>query len=346
VDRITGVGTDFFELTGEPETGGVSHRLAENICWYANRLSFRDLERHFERVRGSLPRQTLHRVVERVATDISEQAAAEIVASTDQPLPPLKEEVDVYDPDAEELLVMEDGILVKAQKPHRGTEEKPPYKRINTDVAVLELPDGRFHYITESIDNEGENVFTVDQALRAAFIRHWGTAACLLAVVAITDGARSIRAHLAAVFGEAVVIILDWYHLTQKLQVLLSQVCHGNAHRKQVQKTMEKLLWRGDVQGALAVLAEVKPRKPDKAEELREYLTRHAVEIIDYERRQEAGKPIGSGRVEKSVDQTVGNRQKRKGMSWSPTGSRALAHLKCVECNDEWDDFWARRAAA
>ena len=89
---------------------------------------------------------------------------------------------------------MEDGILVKARKPRRGTEEKPPYKRINTDVAVLELPDGRFRYITESMDTEGEATFAVDQALRAAFVRHCGAATCLLAVVAITDGARFIPA--------------------------------------------------------------------------------------------------------------------------------------------------------
>jgi len=241
---------------------------------------------------------------------------------------------------------MEDGILVKAQKPHRGEDEKRPFKWINTDVAILELPDGSYRYVTESIEATGEGAFSVDQALRATFLRHWGAAATALAVVAITDGARSIRNHLAAVFGAAVVIILDWHHLTTKLRVLLSQVCHGNAHRKQVQKAMEKLLWRGDVEGALAALAEVDPRKPEKAEELREYLTRHAAEIIDYERRQKAGKPIGSGRVEKSVDQTAGNRQKRKGMSWSPSGSRALAHFKCVECNGEWDDFWDRRAAA
>jgi hypothetical protein len=164
--------------------------------------------------------------------------------------------------------------------------------------------------------------------------------------VALTDGARSIRIHLFAVFGLAVVIILDWYHLTQKLRVLLSQVCHGNAHRKQIQKEMETLLWRGDVEGALEVLAKVEPRKAEKAEELRGYLTKHAEEIIDYERRQKAGKTIGSGRMEKGVDPAIGNRQKRKGMGWSPVGSRAMGHLKCVERNGEWEEFWARRAAA
>jgi hypothetical protein len=57
------------------------------------------------------------------------------------------------------------------------------------------------------------------------------------------------------------------------------------------------------------------------------YLEKHQAEIIDYGRRQRAGKPIGSGRMEKGVDQVIGVRQKHKGMSWSPTGSKALGIL-------------------
>ena len=63
------------------------------------------------------------------------------------------------------------------------------------------------------------------------------------------------------------------------------------------------------------------------------YLDKHAEEIIDYERRQQAGKVIGSGRMEKCVDQVVGHRQKGKGMSWSKAGSRALALLRVAELN-------------
>jgi len=275
-----------------------------------------------------------------------DEAALEIGATADQPMPTLCDEVDIYDPESEEVLVMEDGILVKAQKPHRGPERKRPHKRINTDVVLLERPDGSFLHLTESIASDGERAFDVARALRAAFVRCWGWSPDPLAVVAITDGARSIRLHLAAVFGLAVVVILDWYHLTKKLQVLLSQVCHGNVHRKQIQKAMEARLWRGDVKGALAILEEVEPRKPDKARELRGYLEKHASEIIDYERRQAAGKTIGSGRMEKGVDLTIGHRQKRKGMSWVTAGTRSLAHLKCMELNREWEAFWARRAAA
>jgi hypothetical protein len=70
------------------------------------------------------------------------------------------------------------------------------------------------------------------------------------------------------------------------------------------------------------------------------YLEKHQGEIIDYKRRQATGKTIGSGRMEKAIDQVIGHHQKRKGMSWRPEGSRALALLKVLELNGGWQDFW------
>lgn len=63
------------------------------------------------------------------------------------------------------------------------------------------------------------------------------------------------------------------------------------------------------------------------------YLEKHAAEIIDYGRRQASGKVIGCGRMEKGVDQVIGICQKNRGMSWSKTGSRALALLKVAQLN-------------
>lgn len=54
---------------------------------------------------------------------------------------------------------------------------------------------------------------------------------------------------------------------------------------------------------------------------------------IDYERRQTAGKTIGSGRMEKAVDQVIGYRQKDRGMSWTQAGTRALALLQVDALN-------------
>jgi hypothetical protein len=38
-----------------------------------------------------------------------------------------------------------------------------------------------------------------------------------LNIVAITDGAKVIRHRLLAIFGVLPVVILDWYHLCQKV---------------------------------------------------------------------------------------------------------------------------------
>jgi hypothetical protein len=45
-------------------------------------------------------------------------------------------------------------------------------------------------------------------------------------------------------------------------------------------------------------------------------------------------------RMEKAVDRVIGNRQKHKGISWRPQGSRALAILKVLELNGKWQQSW------
>ncbi len=67
---------------------------------------------------------------------------------------------------------------------------------------------------------------------------------------------------------------------------------------------------------------------------------------VGYGRRQATGKPIGSGRMEKAVDQVIGMRQKKKGMSWSKQGSRALAALKIAELNGQWQQLFELPNAA
>lgn len=69
------------------------------------------------------------------------------------------------------------------------------------------------------------------------------------------------------------------------------------------------------------------------------YLSKHQSEIINYNRRSRAGKTIGSGQVKKGVDLTVGSRQKNRGMSWSPKGSKALCLLKVAELNGQWQQL-------
>ncbi len=65
-------------------------------------------------------------------------------------------------------------------------------------------------------------------------------------------------------------------------------------------------------------------KNQNKVEELITYLKKHSPEIINYEARQNGGKAIGSGCMEKALDLLTGHRQKKKSMSWGNMGSGKL----------------------
>ena len=127
----------------------------------------------------------------------------------------------------------------------------------------------------------------------------------------------------------------------------MSMIARNKQEKSEHLKFLFYHLWRGETLDVLDYLQHQVPAKnPQKLEELRGYLQKHQGEIINYERRQKAGKTIGSGRAEKGVDQVVGYRQKKKGMSWRSVGSHALAILKVVELNGQWQQLWFPNAAA
>jgi hypothetical protein len=105
--------------------------------------------------------------------------------------------------------------------------------------------------------------------------------------------------------------------------------------------------WHSATDEALRYLkSEVKAKNEKKLNELITYIEKHSEEIIDYGKRKESGKTIGSGRVEKGCDQVIGNRQKKKGMSWGKQGSRSLGILKVIELNNKWNEIWFPEEAA
>ena len=121
----------------------------------------------------------------------------------------------------------------------------------------------------------------------------------------------------------------------------MSMIATNKLEKTKHLKFLFSQLWHGSTAIALEYLNhQVQARNLDKWQELIGYLEKHQPEIINYKRRSSAGKTIGSGRVEKGVDLTVGQRQKNKGMSWRPLGSRALSLLKVAELNGQWQQLW------
>ena len=90
-------------------------------------------------------------------------------------------------------------------------------------------------------------------------------------------------------------------------------------------KDMLALLWKGKSLETIAYLDGITPKNGAAKSMLITYLTKNRATIVDYGRRQEAGKTIGSGRVEKQNDILVAKRQKYNGMSWSTKDATAMA---------------------
>lgn len=336
----------------------ISRGLQELSVYYSNRMSYREVARLVERQCGKrvLSEQTIWQLVQQSALALSEQVAWEVKAhSSTGAAIEITGEVDLYDAESQEVLLFDDGICVKAQKPERksaaqtevANQDIEPTRRVLTDVVVLQTAPGQYQYVSAPICPDGSLRLSLAQVVQAKVRQVYGNRFGSLPLVVVSDGATSIRTRWTQTFGEQVVVVLDWYHLTKKLRDLMTMIARSKAEKQAHLKVLFAQLWTGQVQAALDYIThQVIPRNQDKWQELLTYLGKHQHEIIDYEQRQKAGKPIGSGRVEKAVDQVIGSRQKHKGTSWRPQGSRALGLLKVLELNGQWQQFWFSRQLA
>ncbi len=355
--QVSGASVGFLTLSGNSGFGYVSRGLQELVTYYSNRLGYDESSGLVERLTGStqLSAQSIWNIVQDTAQALSDQPAIDDAELADVAAAPIavegRDALDIYDGQTTEILLMEDGILVKAQKASRTKGGAPdeaiasavqrPRANIANDVMVLEIQPGQFEYLFPPITRDGEFRIPLESLLRQRLQHHYASWTKPLPIVAISDGAKSIRQRLQRVFGDDVWIILDWYHLDHKIYQFMSMIGRSKDEKATHAASILGFLWEGRTAEAIDYLrTQIAVRNLDKHQELIGYLEKHQAEIIDYKRRQATGKTIGSGRMEKAVDQVIGHRQKRKGMSWRPEGSRALALLKVLELNGGWQDFW------
>ncbi|MGK7907526.1 MAG: hypothetical protein AB4040_09900 [Synechococcus sp.] len=339
-------------MTGQFTESYVSPRLQEFSVFYSNRLSYEEVAALVERVSGAklLSDQTIWNLSVAKAQQFShglEREVEEAQKSDRFRGLSVNPSVDLYARDSREILLFQDGIQVKQQKAERlsqisdtiGPSKKQP--GLMTDVALLEKKTGQYEYICAPINKQGNLSITLSTVVKARVALEYGHSSGPLNLVAITDGARSIASGLRTTFSSGLVMILDWYHLVKKLRSMMSMIAWDKEDKVTRLKFIIPKLWLGETDAVLTYLKmEVTPRREDKWKELIRYIEKHQSEIINYNRRSRAGKVIGSGRMEKGVDLTIGRRQKKKGMSWRAQGSRSLGILKVAELNGDWDQLW------
>lgn len=173
-------------------------------------------------------------------------------------------------------------------------------------------------------------------------------------VLLLADGGRWLRDFYQATLApRGASLILDWYHLHHRCYQVATQVCRDKPTRVRFLGTMGRLLWRGDVDGAIAAAeafraaakAPPDPRRPAPLDEWITYLEARRPSIPCYRERHRQCQYIGSGQAEKANDLLVARRQKNKGMHWSEETSVSLMRLRTLRLNGDWDRYWHQRQA-
>lgn len=247
------------------------------------------------------------------------------------------EELDI-EPDASECVYVSiDDIGVKHQKDSRAESSSRGAKYVENTVAHIQ--HGRDTYALTGI--------CMRDVMKSvlAFLLFNGLLGNRL--VFFTDGAKNIKSGIEAFFSfRPYTVILDWYHLKKKCQEFLSMALKGRDVRNGVLEKLLRILWAGNVQGAVEYLESlpesmVKSRK--QLEGQADYLRRKEAYIACYAVRAELGLRNSSNPVEKENDILVARRQKHNGMSWSKTGSGALAAIEMVFENGEADMWFQKK---
>ncbi len=331
-ELLDGSNSNYIEMTENTFSGNYSQGLDKYIINWANEVSFEKLSDLIEQTTGE--RQLSAAGLENYVIRCAEEISYEWLSSSSEKIIPItiESKIDLYAEKAEEICVMIDDVGVKAQKPKREQARKETdKKRIDTTVGLISDESGKYIALTQGINREGEIIYPFELSLHD-MVRELHCCENPLPIVAITDGARSIRLSLYEVFGLSVCIILDWYHLQKKVIDLMAMISTKKSGKEEHILNLNALLWKGNVESSIEYIEKLdNVRNKEKQRELLSYLEKHREEIIDYELRQSIGKPVGSGRGEKANDIIVAHRQKKKGMSWSQKGSYALAILKVYQ---------------
>lgn len=331
-----------YSINEVSERGYQSEGLMKFISYYSCKMSYQDVSelvenKVSERVYSSCHIQ--HKIIalqKRVDLSIKKeyeglQLSFNFVDS----------QVDIYSPGSEEVLYFDDAIGVTKQKLKR--EDKmyvKDCKYVQTDNILLQNADKSYHYI--SFNKKEQVAEYIETQIKQRLTLEYGTT--MIPLVAITDGASVIRERLHRMFGQSVKIILDWYHLEKKIWNYFTRFGFSKIDKERHVEIVLKNLWHGCVIDALIYTEQgmsVSNTKQYILEELQNYILKRQEEIIDYDTRYRiAKKTIGSGRGEKANDQTVADRQKHNGCSWSEKGSLALASIKVIQLNKQWETFW------
>jgi hypothetical protein len=170
----------------------------------------------------------------------------------------------------------------------------------------------------------------------------------------VLDGAKSLKAHLQALFPKAV-FTLDICHVVEKLWTL-GRHFHkeGSDALTAWVERLKALLYEGRARTLVKRLRQLLratatrgPGTKARRQALRRVIgyLRPRLSMMRYGVWMQQDLVIATGQVEGAVRHLVGERFDCAGMRWVRSRAEALLHLRCIELNGDWQEYvtWFER---
>lgn len=168
----------------------------------------------------------------------------------------------------------------------------------------------------------------------------------------VIDGEKTLYSRMSEYFQKAT-FVLDIRHLEEKIWKT-GRAFHAEGSEELAQWVEEHrtLLYDGrseqlleDLKRLLKTFSTRAKRDAKKREGLKELIRyiEPRLSMMRYKELIEQDLVIASGVIEGAVRYVIGERMDCSGMRWIPQRAEALLHLRCIELNGEWEQFfdWA-----
>lgn len=158
----------------------------------------------------------------------------------------------------------------------------------------------------------------------------------------VADGAEWIRLQGERLFGDQHRMLCDFYHVSEYLAAASKIAAPSRSQRWR--KTQQRRLKRGACERVIAELHAHREPPDTPAEEApvtnaHRYL-KNRRDCLDYKSALEQELPIGSGLIESGHRHVLQARLKKAGTSWLPQTAEAMAQLRVLRANHQWESLW------
>lgn len=167
-------------------------------------------------------------------------------------------------------------------------------------------------------------------------------------VIALGDGAEWVKNTVCTHFPMAR-FILDYYHATEHVGELARALFERDSKRADaLRERWTDRLWEGNIEEIVTQASAYLPRDPRNNPDARKeiaYLLKNK-EHIRYAQFRNEGLFIGSGVVEATCKNLVGQRFKQSGMEWTVRGANAILAARTACLSNRFEEYWENRVAA